>query len=88
VVFVSAQVNPGDEIREGFETLRTLLPQYAHELVDTLERRLILAEAMLALHERLMATEKDGDLDHAKRWIEETQNGTLIPFPGHSVKVS
>lgn len=61
------------EVREAFATLRQLTPQIGHELLDVLERRLILSESLLALHERLQTIPDDLDAD-------------LIPFPDRTLR--
>lgn len=40
------------EVREAFEIIRQLVPPFAVDLVDVLERRLILDESWLAMQDR------------------------------------
>lgn len=65
------------EIREAFKVLRELTPAIGHELLDVLERRLILAEALVALYEKLGTSDADVFVEKAE----------VVAFPGYSVKV-
>lgn len=66
------------EVTEAFQTLRDVCPEFAHGLVDVLERRLIVAESKVAMFERLRIG-----------IVNVTDTAEVIPFPspGHSVKV-
>jgi hypothetical protein len=40
-----------DVITESFAAIRDAAPEYTHEIISMLERRMILAESLLALYE-------------------------------------
>ena len=70
-----------DEVRDAFQLIRDQSAPLVHELIDMLERRVLLDEAMLAMRSRVD--------DVCNRILDGTlgDSAEVIPLHGYSVKV-